>query len=306
MSEAFVQLSLVPISVAVLSAVSCTLVGNFLLLRGQSLVGDALSHVVLLGIVGAFVIWGSGAAPALIAGAAVSAIIAAFAFEGVRRIARIEAGAAMGVVFTTMFAAGVLLLEKSDASSVHLDVEHALYGNVESLIWLDAVGWASLLDPAALHAMPQAFWLLLVVTLLLVAFVALFFKELRLSTFDPDHASALGVNATAMGFGVVVCGALAAVASFSAVGSILVIAMFICPAATTRLLTNDLKTQLVLSCLIAAACAIAGYWLGAFGPLLLGFPSSLSAAGMIAVVSGFAIPIAAIVGARRGTLRGAS
>ena len=74
--------------------------------------------------------------------------------EGIRRFGRIEPGAAMGVTFTAMFAAGVLLLEQSDTSGVHLDVEHALFGNLESLIWLDATGWASLLDPAALAGLP--------------------------------------------------------------------------------------------------------------------------------------------------------
>jgi manganese/zinc/iron transport system permease protein len=306
MSDLFVQLSLAPIMISVLAAVSCTLVGNFLLLRRQSLVGDAISHVVLLGIVGAFLVTGGTNAPAMLAGAAVSAVVAAFAFEAVRRLARVEAGAAMGVVFTTMFAAGVLLLEQSGARSAHLDVEHALYGNVESLIWLEASGWRSLFDIKALAALPGEFWLLLFVTLLVALVIALLFKELKLATFDPDHARALGVPAAAIGFLIVVAGALAAVAAFSAVGSILVIAMFIGPAAAARLLTDDLATQLWLSSAIAAACAVLGYALGAFAPTALGFPSSLSAAGMIAVCCGVAVAIAAPIGRARGTLRGTS
>jgi manganese/zinc/iron transport system permease protein len=80
--------------------------------------------------------------------------VAVILIELVKRVGQVEPGAAMGVVFTTLFAAGVLLLEQSDTSSVHLDVEHALMGNLESLIWLRAEGWGSLLDPAALAALP--------------------------------------------------------------------------------------------------------------------------------------------------------
>ena len=83
-------------------------------------------------------------------GAAVAAVVAVVLIEVVRRVGRIEPGAAMGVIFTAMFAGGVLLLEQSDTSAVHLDVEHALYGNLELLIWLDATGWGSLVDPVAL------------------------------------------------------------------------------------------------------------------------------------------------------------
>jgi manganese/zinc/iron transport system permease protein len=154
MSSEFVQLSLVPILIGVLASIACAVLGNFLVLRRQSLIGDAVSHVVLPGIVGAFLVTGTVAAWPMLIGATVAAIIAAVLIEVVRRVGRIEPGAAMGVVFTTLFALGVLLLEQSDASSVHLDVEHALYGNLESLIWLDATGWSSLVNPADLARLP--------------------------------------------------------------------------------------------------------------------------------------------------------
>src|SRR5690606_41703440 len=110
--------------------------------------------VVLPGIVGAFIFTGTVAAGAMLLGAGIAAVLAVLLIEVVRRVGRVEPGAAMGVVFTTLFAAGVLLLEQSDTSSVHLDVEHALYGNLESLIWFAADDWASLLDPAALAELP--------------------------------------------------------------------------------------------------------------------------------------------------------
>ena len=154
MGAEFVSLSLPPMLIGVLAAMACALPGNFLLLRRQSLIGDAISHVVLPGIVVAFLITGTVAALPMLLGAAAASVVAVGLIEAIKRLGRIEPGAAMGVVFTALFAAGVLLLEQSDTSGVHLDVEHALYGNLESLIWLDATGWSSLTDPEALAHLP--------------------------------------------------------------------------------------------------------------------------------------------------------
>lgn len=136
----FVQFSLTPILIGILAAIACAIPGNFLILRRQALIGDAISHVVLPGIVVAFLVTGAVSTWPMMIGAAGASLVAIFLIELIRRLGKIEAGAAMGVVFTAMFAAGVLLLEQSDTSSVHLDVEHALYGNLESLIWLSADG----------------------------------------------------------------------------------------------------------------------------------------------------------------------
>ncbi|TNF64076.1 MAG: metal ABC transporter permease, partial [Rhodobacteraceae bacterium] len=136
MGAEFVTLSLTPILIGTLAAIACALPGNFLLLRRQALIGDAISHVVLPGIVVAFLLTGSVTTLPMVLGAGGAALVAVVLIEAIRRLGRIEPGAAMGVVFTAMFAGGVLLLEQSDTSNVHLDVEHALYGNLESLIWL--------------------------------------------------------------------------------------------------------------------------------------------------------------------------
>ncbi|MEL7151304.1 MAG: metal ABC transporter permease, partial [Pseudomonadota bacterium] len=164
----FVPFSLVPMLIGALAAVACALPGNFLVLRRQALIGDAISHVVLPGIVVAFLVTGTVAASPMLLGSAVAALVAVALIEGISRFARIEPGAAMGVVFTAMFAGGVLLLEQSDTSGVHLDVEHALFGNLESLIWLDANGWASLWDPAALAGLPHELLRIVVVALAMV------------------------------------------------------------------------------------------------------------------------------------------
>lgn len=292
----FVPLSLTPLLIGVFSAIACALPGNFLVLRRQALIGDAISHVVLPGIVAAFLVTGVVSAWPMMIGAAVASLVAVGLIEAIRRLGKIEPGAAMGVTFTAMFAAGVLLLEQTDTSSVHLDVEHALYGNLESLIWLDATGWSSLLDPVALAGLPDEL-IRIAITLIGVAlFVWLLWRPLKISTFDPGFADALGLPTGLIGLALVVVSAIAAVAAFDAVGSIIVIAMFICPPAAARMLTNQLSWQIVWSLILAALSAVVGYVLAGYGPLWIGSNHAVSAAGMIATVSGLILALTAIVG----------
>lgn len=302
MSAEFVQLSLVPILIGTLASVACALLGNFLVLRRQSLIGDAVSHVALPGIVIAFLITGTVAAWPMLVGAAVMAIVAVLLIELIRRLGKIEPGAAMGVVFTALFATGVLLLEQSDASSVHLDVEHALYGNLESLIWFAADGWGSLFDRTALAELPPQLPRLAVVLLAVVIFLTIAWKELVIGTFDPDFAKSIGARPTFVSLALVIMVAVAAVAAFDAVGSIIVIAMFICPPAAARLMTNRIAPQLAWSVGFAMVSAIAGYVLAGYGPLWFGASSSVSAAGMIATVSGLILALACLFGPHRHRL----
>ncbi|MGI9388644.1 MAG: metal ABC transporter permease [Boseongicola sp.] len=300
-SEEFVALSLTPLIVGCFAAVACALPGNFLVLRRQALIGDAISHVVLPGIVVAFLLGGTIATAPMLAGATAAALVAVAMIEGIRRFGKIEPGAAMGVTFTTLFAAGVLLLELSDTSGVHLDVEHALYGNLESLIWLDATGWASLVDPTAIAGLPQELFRILIVLVAIVVLATVFWRPLAISTFDEGFAATLGLPVTLISLGLVVVSALAAVAAFDAVGSIIVIAMFICPPAAARLMTNRLGRQVAWSVLFALISAILGFVLAGYGPIWLGGENAVSAAGMIATVSGLILATTALAGpVRRG------
>jgi manganese/zinc/iron transport system permease protein len=292
----FVPLSLPPLVIGVLAAVACALPGNFLVLRKQALIGDAISHVVLPGIVVAFLVTGVVATWPMMIGAALAALVAVVLIEAIRRLGKIEPGAAMGVVFTAMFAGGVLLLEQSDTSSVHLDVEHALYGNLESLIWLDATGWASLWDPEALAQLPDEVLRMAVTLIAVSGFLWLFRRPLKISTFDAGFADAVGIRTGPLGLGLVVVSAISAVAAFDAVGSIIVIAMFICPPAAARMMTNRLEHQIAWSIAFAVASAILGYVFAGYGPLWFGADHAVSAAGMIATVSGVLLAIAAVIG----------
>ncbi len=292
----FVPLSLPPLLIGTLAAIACALPGNFLLLRRQALIGDAISHVVLPGIVVAFLVTGVISTWPMMIGAAGAAMVAVGLIEAIRRLGQIEPGAAMGVVFTAMFAAGVLLLEQSDTSSVHLDVEHALYGNLESLIWLDATGWASLLDRDALRQLPPELPRIAVTLVGVLLFTLLFWRPLKLSTFDEGFARTLGIRTNLLGLGLVITAAVAAVAAFDAVGSIIVIAMFICPPAAARLMTNRLEHQVAWSIVFAIVSAVSGYVLAGYGPLWLGGDDAVSAAGMIATISGLILAVTARFG----------
>ena len=300
MGAEFVQFSLTPMLIGVLAAVACALPGNFLILRRQALIGDAISHVVLPGIVVAFLVTGTVATMPMLIGAGGAALVAVVLIEAIRRLGRIEPGAAMGVVFTALFAGGVLLLEQSDTSRVHLDVDHALMGNLETLIWLRASGWDSVIDPVALSHLPPELPRIAVVAALMAALTVIFWRPLKLATFDEGFARAIGLPVSAIGLALVIAAAVAAVAAVDAVGSIIVIAMFICPPATARLMTDRLATQVWLSLAIAALSAILGYVLAGYGPIWLGFDSAVSAAGMIATVSGVMLAIACLWGRARG------
>lgn len=208
----------------------------------------------------------------------------------------------MGVVFTSLFAAGVLLLEQSDTSSVHLDVEHALYGNLESLIWFAAEDWSSLVDSAALRELPPELFRMAGAAFVIALLTLIFWRPLKLSTFDEAFARAVGIPTVAVSLGLVIVSAVAAVAAFDAVGSIIVIAMFICPPAAARLMTNRLERQVFWSIVFATLSAVLGYVLAGYGPLWLGGEHAVSAAGMIATVSGLILALAALFGPHRSRI----
>ncbi len=302
MGAEFVQLDLTPMLIGMLAAIACALPGNFLILRRQALTGDAISHVAMPGIVVAFLVTGTISTWPMMIGAGAAAVIAVILIETIKRLGRIEPGAAMGVTFTALFAGGMLLLEQSDTSRVHLDVQHALYGNLESLIWFAADGWGSLNDARALAKLPPELIRMAVAALLITTAMLVFWRPLKISTFDEGFAGTVGIPTAALSFGLVVTAAIAAVAAFDAVGSIIVIAMFICPPAAARLMTTRLEMQVIWSIMFAIASALGGYVLAGYGPLWLGGEHAVSAAGMIATVSGVILGITCLAAPHRSRI----
>ena len=302
MSE-FLQIDLPAMVVGTLAALVCSLIGNFLVLTRQSMLGDAIGHVMLPGVVIAFVIAGTPATLPMLLGVAGAALATALLVEFLRRVAGVEPSAALGSVFTGFFALGVVLLEQTGIARTTFDVHHILYGNVEGAIWPAATSASSLLDPEALSSLPPQIGRLAFGVVAVAAAITICFKELRLVSFDPTFAATLGLPPRIVGALITLLAALAAVVSLEAVGVILVVAMMVCPAATARMLTDDLRTQILISAAVAIASGILGYLLAAFVPSALGFDLSLGAAATIAVVAGLFQLAAMLAGPKRGIPR---
>ncbi len=287
-STFFIQYDVPALAAATCAAVSCALLGNFLLLRRLSLMGDAISHAVLPGIVVAFLLVGSRATLPVVAGAAIAGVVVTVAVEFLCRLGRVDPGASMGVAFSVLFALGVVLLEQTAASHIDLDADCVLYGQLEDIAWLGPEGWGDAFSWGHLQNLPREVLTLVSVGIVVVLFITIFFKELRITSFDPDLASTLGFRPGWMHYAMMILVSIAVVASFEAVGSIQVIAMLICPPATARLLTDRLHVQLWLSVACAVLSSVGGYMVAAHVPALVVGPGtpSLDAAGTMTVTSG--------------------
>lgn len=299
----FMQIDLPAMLTGTLAALVCALIGNFLILTRQSMLGDAMGHVVLPGIVVAYVLTGLTATWVMLSGAFAAALISALLIEFLRRVARVEPSAALGAVFTAMFALGVVLLEQTGVARTTFDVHHILFGNVEGAIWPAATGLQSLFEPAALKELPLQLGRLFLGLVIVAAAILLFFKELRAISFDPVFAATIGLSPRLFGTLVVSLAALAAVVSLEAVGVILLVAMMVCPPATARMITDDLATQVWISAAVALASGMFGYLIAAFAPALFGFDISLGAAGTMALLAGLIQLAAMIAGPKRRPAR---
>jgi manganese/zinc/iron transport system permease protein len=261
------------------------LLGNYLVLRKMSLLGDAISHAVLPGLALAFIVTGSRHPLPMLAGAAVAGLVTVLLTELIHRYARVNEDASIGVVFTSMFALGVVLISRV-ASQVDLDPGCVLYGILES----------AALDTISLFGVevPRVSLNLGVMTLFIVAFVLLLWKELMLVSFDPELAAAIGIRPALIHYLLMFMVAAFTVVSFEAVGSILVVAMLVVPSATAFLLTDRLKVMATLSVLLGIASALLGRQLAS--------ALETSVAGMMAVSSGGFLLLAALFSPRFGYL----
>jgi len=278
--------------VGVVSACACALPGNFLILRRMSMMGDAISHAVLPGLAVAFLVTGSRGSVAMFIGAAIVGVLTALFTEWIRQIGKVEESASMGIVFTVLFAVGLILIVRA-ADAVDLDPGCVLYGAIE-LVPLDGVRLGGWMVPRALLINGAAL-------LLNALFIAIFYKELKLVAFDPALATTLGINAKLMHYLLMTLVAMTTVAAFESVGSILVIAMLIVPGATAYLLTERLGVMVGLSALIAAVCAVAGHVAAITVPTWWGF-SDTNTAGMMATVGGLLFVTVLLLSPRQGIL----
>jgi len=273
-----------------LSAMACALLGNFLVLRRMSMMGDAISHAVLPGLAIAFLITGSRESLPMLIGAVAIGVLTAFMVQGISKLSNLDKGATMGVVFTTLFAVGLILIRQA-ADHVDLDPGCVLYGAIE-LTPLDTYEIYGYEIPAA--ALTNAGMLLLN-----GLFVVILYKELKITTFDPALATTMGINANVMHYVLMTFVAATTVAAFESVGSILVIAMLIVPAAGAHLLTDRLPVMLVISLLIALASAVLGHVFAITIPVWFGFRDT-STAGMMGVAAGIIFLLVFLFAPRHG------
>ena len=284
--------------VGALAAMACALPGTFLVLRKLSMMGDAISHAVLPGLAIAFLWTGSRASIVMFVGAAVVGVLTAVFTQWVSSFGRVNEGASMGVVFTALFALGLVLIVHA-ADSVDLDPGCVLYGDIlyVAIDLPDSQGPRPLLG----YDTPHAVLPLACVLLVNLLFVVVFYKELKLSSFDPALGTALGFNANLMHYVLMVLVAVTTVAAFEAVGSILVIAMLIVPAAAARLLSDRLPTVIVLGLVIAALSAVGGHVAALTIPQWFGFADT-STSGMIAVTAGAIFLVVMLLAPKHGVL----
>lgn len=265
------------IATAATVAASLALVGSFLVVRRMSLLGDAISHAVLPGIVLAVLAGGRPGGPAVFAGAVAAALVTAWLTDVLGRHAGLAEDAGTGVAFTTLFAIGVVLVTAL-ASRIDLDPGCVLYGILE-FVPFDTVVILGLEVPRALVAAASVLGLLLAATVV-------FWKELLFAAFDGEAARAAGIPVGVLSLGLLMATSLATVAGFEAVGAILVVALLTVPAATAELLTRRLSRVIPLAMSIGVAASAIGY--------LAARHWGTNAGGMIAVVLGLGYVAAAV------------
>lgn len=239
---------------ASLFAISCSLLGSFLILRKMAMVGDAISHAVLPGIVIAFLLTGSRDSFDMIIGAALLGVFTTFLIEFFHKRARLQTDAAIGVTFTWLFALGIILISVY-AGQVDLDQECVLYGEIAYVpldLWITDNG--QILGPKALYVAA-------IMLVLNIAFMLSGFRFLHITTFDPAYAASIGISTALWHYLLMGAVSMTTVAAFDSVGAILVVALFVVPPATAYLLTDKLKPMLLIGAAIAVFISIVGYYL---------------------------------------------
>ncbi|MEM6723884.1 MAG: metal ABC transporter permease, partial [Bacteroidota bacterium] len=242
---------------SVMVGLMCGVLGCFIVLRNMALIGDALSHAVLPGVVVGFVLAGSGVL-AIFSGAVVAGVLTAIFITWIQHKARARNDAAIGIVFTAMFSIGVIGITKvTRGGGVHLDLDHFLFGNVLTLAKDDL-------------------YLTAFILVYVLASIIIFYRFFFVTTFQPVIAETMGVSVQLVHYYIMLLLSFAVVVSMRAVGVILVVAMLITPASTALLLTDRLKVMLWISGLLGMIAPAIGLVLSVYfdappGPMMVLF-----------------------------------
>lgn len=270
-----------------LVASSCAILGCFLLLRKMAMVGDAISHAVLPGIVLAYLISQSRESIPVLIGAALFGVLITILIEALHKSGKMQMDAAIGLSFTWLFSLGIILIS-AFAGQVDLDQECVLYGEID-FVSLDTI------IIRGLDIGPRTVWILGFLLVMILLLVILGYKGLMLTAFDEVYAATLGVSTAFWHYSLMSAVSVTTVLSFESVGAILVVAFLVGPASTAYLLTNQLKRMLILSVIVGILAAIGGYYLAVF--------LNASIAGGMATMIGIIFVLAFLLAPRQGILR---
>jgi manganese/zinc/iron transport system permease protein len=233
-----------------LVASCCGVLGVFLVLRKMAMIGDAISHSVMPGIVIAFLLSGSRDSLLMMFAALVFGLLTTFLIQMFQQ-SGIQSDASIGVVFTALFAIGVVLVSLY-ARQVHLDQDAILYGEIAYVHW-------NIFELGGINLGPKAVWLLGVTLFIIAAVISLFYKQFKLCAFDPALAAAIGIPVALFHYLLMGLVSMATVSSFESVGAILVVGLLIIPASTAYLLTDRLGLMIALSVAVGIASTFIGY-----------------------------------------------
>ncbi|KZE83471.1 iron ABC transporter [Paenibacillus elgii] len=270
---------------AALVACSCSLLGCFLVLRKMAMIGDAISHSVLPGIVLAFLFSGSRDSLWMMLGASVIGLVTVFLIQWFHQNG-VQSDASIGVVFTALFAAGVVLVSLY-TRQVDLDLDCVLYGEIIHVPW-ETVEWNGI------DIGPKAVWGLGIVLALSALIIGLFYKQFKICAFDPAMAAAVGIPVAFFHYLLMGLVSMTTVASFESVGAILVVGMLVVPAATAYLLTEKLSRMILYSMGVGVLSAVLGY----LAAVLL----DASIAGCMIVVAGVLFIVALLFSPTHGVV----
>jgi len=237
---------------AVVTALACALPGVFVVLRRSSMLVDAIGHAVLPGIVVGYFFTRDLDSPLLIIGAALAGLVVVLGSEWLTRTGLITGDAPQGLIFPALFSAGVILVTLNFAN-VHLDTHAVLVGDLNLAAWEQLIVNGTSIGPAYLYVM-------LGVLALNIIFLGVFHTKLKVTTFDAQFATSIGIRAGRVNAAFMFLVSLTVTAAFNATGAILVIALMIVPPATAYLLSQSLPAMITLTAVIAVAGALAGFW----------------------------------------------
>lgn len=238
--------------ISVMTAASCAISGVFLLLRKMSMVSDSITHTILLGIVLAFFVTEDLSSPLLVIGAAITGPVTVWLTELLSKTRLVSEDTATGLVFPLLFSIAVILITKY-AGTAHLDTDSVLLGELAFAPFDRMVVFGLDIGAKGLYVSGGLF-------IINAVFVSVFFKELQVASFDPVLAAVMGFSPAMIHYSLMTVASLTAVGAFEAVGSVLVTAFMIAPAAAAYLITDDLKKMLFFAVCFSVLAGLFGFW----------------------------------------------